>query len=135
MRVKLIGLGMLLCIALALTVFCGIQIVRAVGGLQTTRTQASSGDVRTVRPWMTLHYISRVYHVPESFLLQSLNITDPSSARRTTLSTLAARLGVSPATLIQETQTAILDYRAEHPSPSATPHSAIPPPARRARVS
>lgn len=133
MRWKQIGIGVLLCLALGFTVFCGAQIVRGFQGIQQAHHRANSGDVSTIRPWMTLHYISRVYHVPQAYLEQSLRITDPQVARRAPLSVLAARLHVSTDTLIQQTQQAILTYRAQHPTPasSATPHSAIPPPVPR----
>lgn len=132
MRWKLIGIGLLLCLALGLTVFCGAQIVRGFQGFQHTHQQANSGDVRTIRPWMTLRYIARVYHVPEAYLEQSLHITDLRVARHAPLTILAARLRVSTDALIQQTQQAILTYRAQHPTPTppATTHSVIPPPAK-----
>jgi hypothetical protein len=133
MRAKLVGLGLLLCLALGLTIFCGVRIVQGVQGFQQTRQQANSGDVRTIRPWMTLRYVSHVYHTPESYLLQSLHISDATSARHVTLAALATRLHMPESALIQQTRQAILTYRTQHPtpSPSATPHSAIPPPEER----
>ncbi len=132
-RWKLIGTGILLCIALGLVVFFAVQFVRAVARFQQSRQLALSGDVRTIRPWMTLSYIARVYHVPESDLLQALQLSDSRSVHRATLYALAARLHVTPDALIQKLQTAILAYRHQHPSqPQAgAPHSAIPPPLRR----
>jgi hypothetical protein len=68
--------------------------------------------------------------VPESYLLTTLGITDASSVRHETLYALAARLHLTTGLLIKKVQVAIRTYRTQHPtpSPSATPHSVIPPP-------
>lgn len=129
-RPKMIGTLIVLCVALGLTIFAAVQIVHAVGRFQQSRQLALSGDVRAIRPWMTLHYVSRVYRVPESYLLTTLGIADASSVRHETLYALAARLHLTPDVLIKKLQVAILTYRTQHPtpSPSGTPHSVIPPP-------
>lgn len=132
-RWKLVGVGILFCLALGLTVFGAVRTVQAVQGLQQSRRVALAGDVRSIRPWMTISYIAHVYHVPESYLLQSLQISDPGSVRHVTLNALAQRLHRAPAALIHEIQAAILTYRKQHPSepPSAPTHSVMPPPTGR----
>lgn len=117
-RVKQIGVGVLACLALAITIFFAAQTVRAVQHFQYSRQLALSGDVRGIRFWMTIPYIARVYNVPESYLLQSLHISDPNSVRHVTLQTLAGRLHTTTNTLIHEIQTAILTYRKSHPTPT-----------------
>ena len=136
MRLKLIVTGVLLCLALGLTIFCALQTVQAVQRFQQSRHMALTGDVRSIRPWMTIPYISRVYQVPESYLLQWLHISDPGSVRNVTLHSLAERFHRTPGALIQEIQTAIQTYRKQHPS---QPHpgrlySAIPPPVGRKKT-
>jgi len=116
-RAKRIGLGLLVCLALGLTLFFAVRTVQAVQHFQQTHQQVVSGDVRSIRPWMTIPYIARVYRVPESYLLQSLRITDPGSVRHVTLTTLAGRLGLTPDALIYKIQAAILTYRQSHPTP------------------
>lgn len=122
-RVKQIGIGVVACLALAMTILFAAQAVRAVQHFQHSRQFALSGDVRGIRSWMTIPYIARVYRVPESYLLQSLHIADPNSVRRVTLQTLAGRLHTTPDTLIHDIQIAILTYRKSHPTstPSGTP--------------
>ncbi len=116
-RAKRIGLGILVCLALGLTLFFAVRTVQAVQHFQQTHQQVVSGDVRSIRPWMTIPYIARVYRVPESYLLQSLRISDPESVRHVTLTSLAGRLGLTPDALIHDLQTAILTYRQSHPTP------------------
>jgi hypothetical protein len=135
-RYRRIGISILLCLALGLMIFSAAEIVQAVGRLQQSRHLAQSGDVRAIRPWMTLRIISKAYRVPESYLLQSLNISDPTSVRQVTLYALAPRLHLTTQALIQKIQAAILAYRQQYsPSPpSGVLHSVIPPPAGRQRI-
>ena len=76
---------------------------------------AAQGDVSTIQPWMTIHYISRVYSVPESYLIEHLNITDSRPVSRVPLRTLAVRYNRSLDGLIRDLQTAIKTYRKQHP--------------------
>jgi hypothetical protein len=92
-----------------------VQTVRAIQDFQQTRTLTAEGDVRTISPWMTIHYISRVYHVPESYLYESLHIVYPQQIYRTSLRSLAVRYNRSLDGLIRNIQTAIKTYRYQHP--------------------
>jgi len=92
-----------------------VQTVQAIQRFQHARALTATGDVSTIRPWMTIPYISRVYHVPESYLYESLNITDPQSAHRTSLRSLAIRYNRSLDGLIRDIQTAIKTYHKQHP--------------------
>lgn len=137
-RAKELAVGLLFCVALALTIIFGVRTVQAIVGFEHSHQAAQSGDVRTIRPWMTVPYIARVYHVPEPYLLETLGISDAQSVRHVTLSRLATRLNTTSDSLVQELQQAILTYREQHPdqtpppTPSATPYSAMPPPGGRA---
>jgi hypothetical protein len=92
-----------------------VQTVQAIQRFQQARALASAGDVSTIRPWMTIPDISRVYHVPESYLYASLNITYPRPTYRTSLRSLAVRYNRSLNGLISDIQTAIKTYRKQHP--------------------
>jgi hypothetical protein len=93
-----------------------VQTVRAIQDFQQTRTLTAEGDVRTISSWMTIHYISRVYHVPESYLYESLHIVYPQQIFHTSLRSLAVRYNRSLDRLISDIQTAIKTYRYQHPS-------------------
>jgi hypothetical protein len=123
-RLRRFGIAFLLCLALGLSIFSIVKTVQAAERFQQTRHLALTGDVHAIQPWMTLHYVSRVYRVPESYLLQVLRISDSRSVRHVTLYALAARLHTTPTALIQKIQAAILIYH-DHlpaPPPSGTPH-------------
>ncbi|GAC1405762.1 MAG: hypothetical protein NVSMB49_25190 [Ktedonobacteraceae bacterium] len=110
----IILIGFLLCIALAVAVFTAFSTVRAVQSLQQQHTLAKAGDVHTIRPWMTIPYISHTYHVPESYLYQSLHISEYSPPRHTPLHALAARYRRPIPEVVDEVQSAILTYRKQH---------------------
>jgi hypothetical protein len=78
---------------------------------------ARAGDVRTIGPWMTMPYIAHVYHVPESYLYQSLHLPDRRPPGHRTLQTLAVSNHRSVDDLIRTIQLAILSYRKQHPHP------------------
>ncbi len=116
-RTRLIVTGMLLCLALGATIFCAVQTVQAIQRFEQARALTIEGDVSTIRPWMTIHYISHVYHVPESYLYEQLNITNSMSIQRVSLRSLAVRYNRSLDGLIRDIQTAIKIYRKQHPPP------------------
>lgn len=114
---KLIVIGVLLCLALGATIFLAAQTVQAIHHLREQHDLRLAGDanVSTIRPWMTIPYISRAYNVPESYLYESLHITDPKSVHRSSLHSLAARYNRPVDVLIRDIQTAIETYRNQHP--------------------
>jgi len=114
---KLVVIGVLLCLALGATIFLAAQTVQAIQQFREQHALRLAGDlsVNTISPWMTIPYISRAYNVPESYLLESLHITDPKSVRHASLQSLAARYNRPVEELIHEIQTAIETYRQQHP--------------------
>jgi hypothetical protein len=92
-----------------------VQTEQAILRFQQARSLAAEGDVRTIQPWMTIHYISRVYDVPETYLYEQLNITNPSSISQVPLRSVAVRFNQSVDGLIRNIQTAIKTYRNQHP--------------------
>ncbi len=108
-------MGIFLCLALGATIFCAVQTVQAIQRFQQQHALTMAGDVQTIRPWMTIPYISRVYQVPESYLYKWLKITDSQPVHRTSLRSLAVRYNRALDQLISEVQTAIRTYRKEHP--------------------
>ena len=110
-RLKLAITALLLCLALALTVFCAVQTVQAFQRFQQERQLVMTADVRAIRPWMTVPYIAHFYRVPESYLDQSLHITNDRIAHDLPLRDLASHVKRSLDSLIQDIQHAILNYR------------------------
>jgi len=110
-RLKLVVTAILLCLALALTIFCAVQTVQAFQKFQQEHQLAVTGDVRAIRSWMTVPYIAHFYHVPESYLDQSLHITGDRTAHLLPLRDLASRIKRPLDGLIRDIQHAILNYR------------------------
>jgi hypothetical protein len=92
-----------------------VQTVQAIQRFQEARSLSAEGDVSTIQPWMTIHYVSHAYYVPESYLDEQLKIKDPNSIRHVPLRSLAVRYNRSIDGLIRDIQTAIKTYRKQHP--------------------
>jgi hypothetical protein len=116
LRVKLILIGIFLLLALATTAIAANATYQAVQRFQQQKALAAAADVRTIRPWMTIPYIARYYHVPEAYLYRSLHIYDARPPRHATLHALAIRFNRPVDELVHQVQTAILNYRKQHPN-------------------
>lgn len=125
LRVKVILIGLLLLLALATTAFAANATIQAVKRFQQQKALAAAGDVRTIRPWMTIPYIARFYHVPEAYLYRSLHIYDARPPHHATLRALAIRFNRPVDEVIDQIQTAILNYRKQHPNKPASPSQAV----------
>ena len=110
-RSKLFVTSILLCLALAAAIFCAVQTLRAIQRFQLARSQVVQSDVNAIQPWMSIHYISRVYAVPEGYLIESLGITDSRQVSHIPLRSLAVRYNRSVDGLIRDLQIAIKTYR------------------------
>ena len=114
-RAKSIIVGVLLALALGLTAFFAVKTIQAFKEYQQQHALVTAGDVRSIRSWMTIPYIAHTYQVPESYLYQSLRITDTQPSRHATLHALALRYKRSVNDLVHTLQGAIQDYRKYHP--------------------
>lgn len=119
-RGRAIILGLLVGVALLGTVVTATATVQAYQNLHAYSVRVQAGNVNTVRAWMTIYYISRVYRVPQAYLYQQLHLAHTSSIRHATLYTLAARLHQPVQQVIKSIQQAILGYRQQHAPPSST---------------
>ena len=136
-RVKLGLLWLLLLLMLGVLTFTAADAFQAVRSFQKQYSAVKTGDVSTVHPWMTVHVISHVYHVPEDYLCGSLQIGTPGSVRHVTLYEIANRKRQPVDQVIRTIQHAIVVYRKEHPhflTPTPSLHidvrSLSPPPGR-----
>lgn len=116
LRLKVILLGILLLLTLATTAIAANATYQAIQRFQQQKALATEADVRTIRPWMTIPYIARFYHVPEAYLYHSLHIYDARPPRHATLHALANRFNRPVDELVHQVQTAILNYRKQHPN-------------------
>lgn len=106
---------------LVLVVISAANTFQAVQGFQQQYSGARAGDVSTIRPWMTLHVVSHVYHVPEDYLDHSLSIATADPIHKATLYEIASKKKQPVKHLIVQLQGIILVYRRNH---GATPVSA-----------
>ena len=120
-------LCLLLFLSLGLTILVADATVQQVQSFQREEKAVKKQDVNAIHPWMTVHVVSHIYHVPEDYLYSSLKISenDPS-LRHATLSTIASH-EKQPYSRVEHTvKTAILAYQKEHPK-ILTPTPTLPP--------
>jgi hypothetical protein len=111
-------LCLLLFLSLGLTVIAADATVQQVQSFQTEEKAVKKQDVSAIHPWMTVHVVSHIYHVPEDYLDSSLKISKTDPLRRATLSTIASRKKQPVPQVIHTVQSAILTYRKERPTMS-----------------
>lgn len=128
-RAKFILHSVLLVIALLGAFFAARAAMGAIATFQHQNALTRTGDVRTMRPWMTIPYIAHEYHVPDHYLYETLNITRDYPTH-STLQTIASRSHRSVSELIHKLQTAIIAYRKQHPfhppNPQPSPGHPLP---------
>jgi hypothetical protein len=125
-RMKLSVLSALLLLALVISAFTIANTFQAVRNLQLRNHDVKVGNVSTIRAWMTVPAISRIYHVPEDYVYRSLEIASPTSYHHMTLYEIAHRKQKPVDQVIHTLQHAILSYRQQHPGitmPSRVYHS------------
>ncbi len=119
LKLKMLGLVLLLCLAVSTTVYAASSTYHAVQHLQQQSALVKAGDVRSIRPWMTIPYVARLYHVPATYLYRTLHIAATPSVEHLTLHALALRTRRPVDDLIRTLQQAIETYRQRHPAPAS----------------
>ena len=122
-RVKFVFVGVLLFLAVGITIIAAMATIQAIQGFQQQNSLVKADDVRTVSDWMTIPYIARTYHVPEDYLYRWLHITSMQKPVHATLRSLAARYHQTVNNMVRSVQMAIQAYRTQHPPARKTPRS------------
>lgn len=113
-RAKLGLLCLLFLFTLGIAVLMIANSIQAVHDFQQQDSAIKAGDVSTIRPWMTIHVISRLYHVPDTYLDQSLSIARTDPLQRETLYEIAINKRQPVEQIIHKLQQSILTYRKEY---------------------
>jgi hypothetical protein len=127
-RARLALLCLLLLIMLGVLVFAAVNTVQAVKNFQHQYIAVKSQDVSAIHPWMTIHVVSHIYHVPEDYLYRTLNLPDTPATRHMTLDTIAHHKKQTTNQVIHTLQQAIVKYRKEHHIATPTPRPGMSPP-------
>ena len=115
-RTKRNLLCVFLLLLLGLVAITAVRAFQAVHNFQQQYSEIKAGDVSAIHPWMTIHVISHVYHVPENYLYRSLTLDNPAQLRHSTLYQIATLKRQSVDQVVHTAQHAILAYR-KHQSP------------------
>jgi hypothetical protein len=109
-------ISVLLILSLSGTVYAARATLGAVHSFTVQQTLSKSGDIRIIRPWMTIHYIGNLCRVPTDYLDDSLDIPPGDKHfNRATLHELATHFKQSDTEIVHIVQKAILNYRQHRP--------------------
>ena len=109
-------IGILLILSLSGTVYAARATLGAVHSFTVQQTLSKSGDVRTIRPWMTITYIGYMCRVPTNYLDDSLGVArGDKHFNRATLHEIATYAKQSDTEIVLSAQKAILNYRHHQP--------------------
>lgn len=112
---KLITIGLII-IGSAFVLFFGMRLTRTVREISLMRYDGVP-RVENIRGWMTVHFIARVYEVPEELIFETLGVP-PNEDHKKPLGRLERdyRLG-GRETIIDQVQEAIRQYHDLPPPP------------------
>lgn len=114
---KFAVIGILLILSLSGTVYAARAALGAVHSFTVQQTLSKNGDVRTLRPWMTINYISHMCLVPTNYLDDSLGVArGDTHFNRATLHEIATYAKQSDTQIVYHTQKAVLNYRHHKPA-------------------
>ena len=119
-RTSLLLTGVLFILSLSGGIFAAHATIGAIRSFQYESTLAKKGDVQTIGDWMTVPYISRVYHVPEPYLYQTLRMPPTPPSPHMTLHAVALHTKRPVNLLVKNVQNAVLTYRKSHPGSAHT---------------
>lgn len=112
------ALLLLLVVAALAAVIFGFRTYRSFLLLRSAY-ELGAPDVGSVRPWMTLDYVARAYHVPGTALAGRLGLA-PGTDPTTTLIALAQKQALSPFEYLRQVQEAISELRPLASPPGAS---------------
>lgn len=105
-------IGILLILSLGGTVYAARATMGAVHSFTVQQAMSKNGDVRTVRPWMTITYIGHMCRVPTDYLDDSLGVAHGDKHfNYATLHEIATYAKQSDTEIVYSVQKAILNYR------------------------
>lgn len=117
---RIIPSAILLLLCLCLLAVVTRQAVRA--GLEArTTSRVRTGEAIGVRPWMTIPYIARTYHVPEETLFATIGVPPSRANDHVPLGTLAGREGRDIDDDVARLNDVIDRARQQRPATPATP--------------
>jgi hypothetical protein len=101
----------MVCLGVLIFVIGSIYLIKDVSTIRHFYTIRHRNNVNMIQTWMTLHYISSSYDVPEQVLLDATHTT-LQQARHQSLSNLAKMHMESPSHVIAIVSAEILHYKA-----------------------
>ena len=111
-------LVVLACIVLCIAMFLSVKISYEMKHRPFPRPREV--NVSLIQPWMTIHYISRTYQVPEDILLKELSVST-SNTRTMTVSKIASLQNKKISEVVEQVRDIVSQYQQSYKSPPPPP--------------
>ncbi len=118
----------LIVIGLLIIVFFGLRTVRAYRELHGHRppppfaTKPVETDVRFIRDWMTIPFVSKMYHVPPEILFEALGIPPQGNQEKSLKQLNEEYFAQAEGLVLEMVKAAILAFQSTRtPVPSGSP--------------
>lgn len=106
----------LIVVGITLTAFYGARLLRSTAQLRYAQTHPRITDVGLIRGWMTIHYISRAYRVPENVLFQGLRIPEDGNRHKSLRELDRLYAGGQPGVILGKVRAIVQTYQEKHPA-------------------
>lgn len=101
----------LIILGIGLTIFFGGRALRNFQRVRTLKIGGGETNVELIRGWMTVDYITKMYHVPPEVILKPLNLPVEPNMRKS-LGTLIKSSGTpDPQGMLEEIKSSINQFQ------------------------
>jgi len=111
-------LSILFFIGIGLAIFFGIKAFRNIQRIQSLKFGGGETNVELIRGWMTVDYITKMYHVPPDVILKPLNLPVKSNINISIGSLIKAAGTSNPETLMEQVKKSINDFQQKDLKPT-----------------
>ncbi|MEI8131385.1 MAG: hypothetical protein WCG34_03055 [Leptolinea sp.] len=113
-----IYLSILFFIGIGLAIFFGIKAFRNIQRIQSMKFGGGETNVELIRGWMTVDYITKMYHVPPDVVLKPLNLPVKSNMKISIGSLIKAAGTSNPEVLMNQVKASINDFQQKDLKPT-----------------
>jgi hypothetical protein len=112
----------LVIVGIGLAVFFGSRALRNFNHIRDRKFGGGETNVELIRGWMTVDYITKMYHVPPDVVLKPLSLPVESNMNRSLGSLIKQTGSANPDDLLEKVKTSINDFQKKDLIPTPPNH-------------
>ena len=107
----------LIAFGIIISALFGMRLLRSMRQVEIHRMPPSaSTDVEEIHDWMPVHYISKIYSVPELYLYQKIGIDSGADRKKSLAEINEIYFPDQPGLVLERTKAAVLNFQQSHPA-------------------